>query len=193
MRNQFFKIFLLFIAILKINLVYSSNSCDDPSGADCTWYRNCLNAAHNCTQSGYEYALSYGEKFCLMFSNNVEKFSADGQEWVGNTRKCLQVELAKKLKDSGDDLTCKQIREFAFSSHAPCYIKPLGQPGICDLEFSQWWNIFKIIWTQFIPFYSGQFLESIQGAFEVGVGCLTRSSDTILANDATKKGGISTV
>lgn len=171
MKNQ---ILITIIASAIIQLV-SADECNDPSGADCSWYRSCLSSHYDCSQSGYEYALTYGEKYCLLFSNNAKQFSPQGQEWIENTRKCLQIELAKKLKEQQQpsELSCKQIREFAFASHASCYIKPLGKPGICDLELSQWWNVFKIIWTQFIPFYSGEFFESVQGAFQVVVGCLS--------------------
>ena len=164
---------LVFATLMLLKQFSSSNStsipnsCFEPTG-DCAWYQTCLNAHSNCTGNHYEYAISYGEKFCKLFTQNTEKFSPKGELWLENVRKCLQMALVPTIEQSNVD--CKKIRDDAFGSHASCYVNS----GLCELGFNDWWNIYKLIWTQFIPFYSGDFVESVKGAFQVGIGCISK-------------------
>lgn len=163
--------FFIGVVSLRSSKCAISDTCLEPSGQDCTWYRECLAYNYNCSDSPYEYALSYGEKYCEIFSSKASQFSVDGQKWIRNVKKCLQEKLANRLKVS-DNLSCKEIRHYAFASHAACYTKPLGDKGICELKLSDWWNVLTIIWTQFIPFYSKELFESINGAIQVLFSCV---------------------
>jgi len=69
--------------------------CYSPDGMDCGWYRQCLAEMFPCTQEAeYEYAISYGEKFCDLYEESKSKFSENAMRWLDAARKCLQVGVA---------------------------------------------------------------------------------------------------
>ena len=122
-----------------------SPQCYTPSGTDCSWYADCLEAKFPCRGTGAGYAIEYGTKFCKLYNRNMDMFSSAGLRWVSAARKCLQVSLAPLLNQSTAP-TCSEIRRTAFNSHAPCYVKPdnHGAPSVCDLPLSDY---FSVLWT----------------------------------------------
>ncbi|XP_078357848.1 uncharacterized protein LOC144642693 isoform X1 [Oculina patagonica] len=148
--------------------------CDSPSGDSCDWYQNCLEKKYPCEASSYPYAITYAEKYCRLFLERRNKFSADAQKWMDGVRKCLQVALVPLLRTDNKP-TCKEIREIAFASHTPCYLRPgKDLPSICDLSNWQRWKIFWTIKRSFIQ--RGTKLESLKGLWNIGTTCL-RSKD----------------
>jgi len=67
--------------------------CYSPSGANCDWYRDCLEARYACEGTRYGYAIEYADKFCNLYVDNYNDFSDDAREWIDGVRKCLQEVL----------------------------------------------------------------------------------------------------
>lgn len=110
--------------------------CFSPDGTDCSWYKNCVNVRYPCPEDNY--AIEYAQKFCDLYAQNYEIFSSDGKLWVNGVKKCLQVSLAPTLRP-WVNLNCKQLKKFAFDTHAPCYTKPdNAAPSICALRCLDW-------------------------------------------------------
>jgi len=141
--------------------------CLSPSGTDCTWYSRCLAVQYQCDgQAGY--ALGYGEKFCKIYEQKLQDFSADGQIWVGAVRKCLQVQLAPVLRFcSQPAYTCDQVKQFAFSTHAKCYLDPYQGLSVCNLTCYDLLEIFFTIHSSLESALS----ESLIGFWKVVLGC----------------------
>ena len=119
--------------------------CYSPSGEDCSWYRECLERRYQCEGTDRGYAIEYAEKFCNLFSNNYNDFSANGRAWVDGVRKCLQVVLIPSLRPWVMK-TCEDIRRDAFNSHPRCYLTPgSGVPGICELSCADVWRAFWLV------------------------------------------------
>jgi len=119
-----------------------SPDCLSPNGTDCTWYRRCLAVQYPCAGQA-AYALDYGEHFCKIYEKNLKLFSADGQKWIGAVRKCLQVQLAPVLRFcSQPPYTCDQVKQRAFDTHTPCYLKPYQGLSLCNLTCHDFLQIF---------------------------------------------------
>jgi len=139
MRNLMFWLALTYCAISII----SAQSCLHPSG-DCSWYRHCLAVKYpTCGNSGYP--LGYGEKYCLLFQQNFNKFSPKAKAWINATRKCLQVKLAPVLQAKANQYTCEKIKLDAFKSHVPCYVNPAPGISVCDLGVTEFTKIFNVV------------------------------------------------
>ncbi|KAJ3162083.1 hypothetical protein HDU86_005781 [Geranomyces michiganensis] len=91
----------------------------------CSFYDQCLESAHPCGKDGY--GLGYGSVYCNSFKDNISRFSPKGQVWIQSVMHCLQVNLVPVLDD--DNLTCPQLKTFAFGTHPQCYV----QAGFCKL------------------------------------------------------------
>jgi hypothetical protein len=104
-------------------------SCDHPNGADCSFYRSCLDATHPCGDDGY--ALAYGERFCNAFITHREAFSSAGQRWLAGVRSCLQRELVPLLHEPA---TCAAVQDKAYATHPGCYTA--GDNGVCQLPIA---------------------------------------------------------
>ena len=143
--------------------------CFSPSGDSCDWYRNCLEKKYPCEATSNAYAIRYAEKFCSLFDERRAKFSADGQKWMDGVRKCLQVALVPLLRPWAKP-TCEEIREEAFTSHTPCYLKPdKDVPSICDLDYLQYYKIFWTIRGSFAELDTAW--ESLKGFWKIGTIC----------------------
>ncbi|KAJ7388473.1 hypothetical protein OS493_037383 [Desmophyllum pertusum] len=143
--------------------------CYSPSGDSCDWYRNCLEKKYPCEASSNAYAIRYAEKFCRLYDQRLSLFSLDGQKWVDGVRKCLQVALVPLLRPWLEP-TCEDIRQKAFSSHTPCYLKPdINVLSICDLDCSDYFKIFWTIKGSFIQLDTAW--ESIKGMWNIETKC----------------------
>ena len=58
--------------------------CQEPVGQTCSWYRNCLESAHECGPDGY--AIQYGLRYCNRFRDHEQVFSPAGRKWMYQTR-----------------------------------------------------------------------------------------------------------
>ena len=144
--------------------------CYSPSGDSCDWYRNCMERKYPCEATSNGYAIKYAEHFCKLYSENLEKFSQIGQNWVNGVRKCLQVSLVPLLRPWVDDPSCKEIREKAFASHTTCYLDPGDSvPSVCDLDCSDYNRIFWTIKGSFVKV--GTLWESLKGMWNISVKC----------------------
>lgn len=75
--------------------------------------------------------MGYGFRYCQRFGDNLANFSPQGQEWIANTRKCLQEKLAPYV---GTNKSNEEIKEIAFESHTRCYV----DNGLCELPPGDW-------------------------------------------------------
>lgn len=143
--------------------------CYSPSGDSCDWYRNCLEKKYPCEATSNAYSIRYAEKFCSLFEKRRATFNADGQKWMDGVRKCLQVALVPLLRPWANP-TCKEIREKAFASHTPCYLKPdKDVPSVCDLDYFQYVQIFWTIKGSFFKLDTAW--ESLKGLLDIGRLC----------------------
>jgi len=104
--------------------------CFNPSGDDCKFYPNCLEAKYQCGPNGYP--LAYGENYCSRYTELLLLFSTQGKTWVNAVRKCLQSKLVDLLKNC-DQRSCIAVEKEAFSSHFACYMKPEEGLSVCNL------------------------------------------------------------
>lgn len=143
--------------------------CYSSSGDSCGWYRNCLEQEHPCEATSNAYAIRYAETFCKLYDKRYTLFNADGRKWVDAVRKCLQVALAPLLRPWKHP-SCKEVRETAFASHTPCYLTPdKDAPSICDLDCSEYFQIFWTIKGSFSALDTAW--ESIKGIWNIGRKC----------------------
>ena len=102
------------------------STCLDPLYKSCNFYRNCAEGQLGCGNGGYP--LAYGEKNCNRFVNNLNYFTANGQDWIFNTMHCLQTAMVPVLKPC--TATCSSFETAAFNSHPGCYV----DNGFCGLQ-----------------------------------------------------------
>lgn len=144
--------------------------CYSPSGAECTWFANCLQKEFRCEGTEDSYVISYAENFCTMFMEKRGNLSAKGQQWMDAARKCLQVQLVPVLRQFAL-FACSSIKQRALRSHAACYLQPfINEPSVCDLPPSDFWAIFWTIKSAF----KTDFQESLLGVLKVAQGCGSR-------------------
>jgi len=161
-----------FLTLLQVTIKSTAAQCStdlpagclNPSGIDCTFYRNCLETKINCGASWY--ALGYGEKFCKLFGQNLHRFSAHGQAWVNGVRKCLQQKLIPVL-ESCTPTNCNDIKSLAFKSHVPCYLSPAPRISICDLGCKD----FALITATIKSSLLSDPLETLNAILKVVEGC----------------------
>lgn len=147
--------------------------CYSPSGDSCGWYRNCLEQEHPCEATINAYAIRYAETFCKLYDKRYTLFNAEGRKWVDAVRKCLQVALVPLLRPWKHP-SCKDVRETAFASHTPCYLTPdKDAPSICDLDCSEYFQIFWTIKDSFSALDTAW--ESIKGIWNIGRKCGVKS------------------
>ena len=143
--------------------------CYYPTGTDCSWYRRCLAKMFNCSGSRAEYAISFGEKMCSLYTNGTLRFSRKALRWINVTRKCLQVALVPALRfDPAAKPTCEDVQRMAFDTHFPCYVAPQRNFSVCDLPLADWVRVFWTIKGAFLP---PTFVETSKAAVEVLVYC----------------------
>ena len=146
--------------------VILSPGCYSPDGINCSWYRQCLHRMFPCTGQP-EYAISYGEKFCNLYTNTKLHFSRKGLRWIDAARKCLQVALVPVLYLCQEHPTCKEIRTKAFKSHVPCYVEPYKGFSVCTIPPTDWLRIFWTIKSSFVS----DFVETFKASVETAAKC----------------------
>nr|CAD2176957.1 unnamed protein product [Meloidogyne enterolobii] len=83
-----------------------------------------------CGNNGY--LIGYGLKYCNKFYQNYDSFNDHGKEFI----KCVGPCLAEKMRINIEKYkeNCDLLRNFAFNSHTPCYLK-------CNFtKFNVWFN-----------------------------------------------------
>lgn len=106
--------------------------CSDLIGS-CDYYRCVEEERLSCGESGYP--LGYGQRYCeilsaINFPASISAFKktvhpADGNVWKTNVRSCLQVEMDKYFA-ANPQVTCGDLRSFAFGSHPRCYTQEVS-------------------------------------------------------------------
>ncbi|XP_063401949.1 uncharacterized protein LOC134686203 [Mytilus trossulus] len=146
--------------------------CYSPSGADCSWYRDCLERKFKCNGTEDDYAIAFATKFCNLYSQNYQDFSQDGQQWIDAVRKCLQVSLVQTLRPYLS-YTCKDVKRIAFDSHTPCYVKPIPESpsiSVCNLGASDYFSVFWTIQSS-LRVSTDSSLRTIRSMFETLKQC----------------------
>jgi len=119
--------------------------CFSPNGTKCTWYSLCLETRYPCVSTDYSYALRYAEHFCQLQTERWSTFTQRGQQWVDGVRKCLQVTIVPILRRWNAGISCEEISNNVYGSHAVCYSSPgYGAPSMCELTVDDW---LKTFWT----------------------------------------------
>jgi len=117
-----------------------------------------------------EYAISYGEKFCNLYTDSTLEFSQQALQWIDATRRCLQVALVPVLHLCQVQPTCEEIKTMAFESHVPCYVDPYQGTSVCSLSPIDWARIFWTIKSSFLPpTFVETFEASLLTAFDCGL------------------------
>jgi len=140
--------------------------CYSPDGTDCAWYSNCLHKMFPCTGQA-EYAISYGEKFCNLYTNTKLQFSQKGLQWIDAARKCLQVALVPILHLCQVQPTCEEIKTKAFESHVPCYVAPYEGFSVCTIPPTDWLRLFWTIKSSF----GSEFVETFKASALTAANC----------------------
>jgi hypothetical protein len=144
------------------------SSCQNPPPKSCAFYRSCVDATVPCGSTGYAFA--YGEKNCNRFQNNINMFSAGGQQWVWGVMTCLQGALRSAVTF---DATCTSIRDAAFASHAPCYVSNGVCPFVGILNWSDYLSIFATIGDDLAQ------MESIKQELQTAAGCAAKTVSAV--------------
>ncbi|KAF1990724.1 hypothetical protein K402DRAFT_202489 [Aulographum hederae CBS 113979] len=140
--------------------VLCQDECANPKSS-CTFYRNCAEPTSECGESGYP--LKYGERNCMKFTNNINRFTKQGREWITNTMHCLQVAMVPVLQTCP---SCNSLRDAAFASHPDCYVNS----GFCSLGC---WDIAMVLAT-----VGQDIIESWGQVGETALLCLQDPADT---------------
>jgi hypothetical protein len=92
------------------------------------WVRTVLlYVAYSSTEAcAVELKSSAGDKF----TNNQGLFTPRGDTWMVNTMMCLQNSLVPLATHQVSNVTCTFVKDTAFATHAPCYLKE----GLCSVS-----------------------------------------------------------
>ncbi|XP_002164639.3 uncharacterized protein LOC100213149 [Hydra vulgaris] len=158
------EIILIFLTISPV----SGYNCNEPTGSDCSWYKDCLENINTCGTQGY--ALNYALSYCNKYEKNFNKFSSEGQKWIAAVKKCLQLKLASLLKSKvNEKLSCAFIKQFAFDSHLPCYVDPTGSRtySFCSLSIKDKYEVVNTIKGAFLS----EFVATVKGGRDLMNKC----------------------
>ncbi|XP_063419120.1 uncharacterized protein LOC134701946 [Mytilus trossulus] len=158
------------------------SSCYSPSGTDCGWYENCLEKKYKCKGTEDDYALEFATKFCNLYNEHFSSFSSGGQIWVNSVRKCLQVSLVPILRPWCSK-SCKEIKQIAFDSHTPCYVRPNRQDlsiSFCNLSLKDRASVFWTIKSSLVM--KGAVIETLNGVMMTMKECTVQSLDSLLTD-----------
>ncbi len=141
--------------------------CFHPEGTGCEWYSKCLEKRYPCGDSPHPYASKYAQPACENYYERSDFFSSEGQQWFKTASYCLKTDLVPYLYKSAGSLTCKELQDFAFASHARCYVHPGRNLSVCTLGLLDWAQVF---WTlKGYVFTPGAFFT----IFEIIIGCIS--------------------
>jgi len=141
--------------------------CYGPDGTDCGWYHDCLHEMFACTGQA-EKAISYGERFCNLYTDSDLEFSENALQWVNAVRKCLQFALVPALYLCPKQLTCGDIKTMVFDSQVSCYLDPYESFSVCTLPVIDWLRIFWTIKSSFQPL---TFMETLKASVLTAANC----------------------
>ncbi|CAC5415398.1 unnamed protein product [Mytilus coruscus] len=158
------------------------SSCYSPSGTDCGWYENCLEKKYKCKGTDDDYALEFATKFCNLYNEHFSSFSSGGQIWVNYVRKCLQVSLVPIIRPWCSK-SCKEIKQIAFDSHIPCYVRPNKQDlsiSYCNLNLKDRAKVFWTIKSSLVM--KGAVIETLNGVMMTMKECTVQILDSLLTD-----------
>ena len=101
---------------IKQQLIRLNTTINDQS---CSFYANVENLMP-CGDDGY--TLGFAHHYCQIYLDNRDDFS--DKAWQDATRFCLQTKLYEYVGTQQDYPSCKELQDFGFGSHVPCYEKP---------------------------------------------------------------------
>jgi len=108
-----------------------------------TWRESNFRERHvGCGHTPPIYYLNYGYKYCVRFGTELHpKLSAQGQLWLANARRLLQVYMEQGLaRNMAIELDSERFKKFAFDTHPDAY----WNAGLGNVPLSDKW---KIVWT----------------------------------------------
>ncbi|KAG4074248.1 hypothetical protein HA402_008657 [Bradysia odoriphaga] len=143
-----------------------------PSGTECNFYEDCLEAIFPCGDGGY--AIHYGFRLCKKFQENRVLFSPLGKMWVSATCFCLQNILAGSITSGtfNATTTCTDIENFAWATHLGCYTDT--NPSVCNIPITDWIMILNTAKESFND------LRSYELVAQVGHACGTQYYEEVV-------------
>lgn len=150
--------FLLLVCFFGLEPVMAQEDCSkgkcQPSPFDCEFYQ-CFKE-RKCCPNGYNEKI--GSPYCQKFLGwEKEKFTPRGQEFLQQTRLCLQ----KKAAEIPEDLNCQQFKKQALDDHSTCYTQ--GKVDICSLPLSDQMQLLKGIGSRALtPSFARESIETFQ-------------------------------
>lgn len=139
---------LFFLQNVMAECVVSSESCE---------FYKCESERMGCSKK--DYLIKFGHKFCQKYLTNQEEYSVEGERFLIRVRECLQREI-RNHNFVKEKQTCSQVEEFAFETHAPCYVESgFCQLGLKDRNRVIWVAKFKVfnikVWKSFFELQKG--------------------------------------
>jgi hypothetical protein len=122
----------LFAGELSISCEIDENSCNAYL---------CMEGMNHCGNKGYY--LGYAYKYCDRFSRHMDKFSIAGQQWLLDTKVCLQK---SSLDYATAGYSCKTIKKEGFKKHVPCYL----DSGFCEMPFRDKFAVMRVIYDSLL-------------------------------------------
>ncbi|WAR31917.1 hypothetical protein MAR_034459 [Mya arenaria] len=157
--------------------------CSSPDGSECNWYRECLDERFPCVGTEASYAISYGEKFCYLYSENYNGFDKVGQDWIDAVRKCLQVALVPLIRPYNTP-SCDEIKTIAFQSHSKCYVDPFpDKPSFCDIGWSNFFRVLITIKSSIISEFWATIGQGLETFFKCGKIKISNILQLVISND----------
>ncbi|CAF2617863.1 unnamed protein product [Rotaria sp. Silwood2] len=124
--------------------------CLSPDGSSCDWYKNCLEREYSCQGTPTQHVLTYATAFCELYTKHKDIFSGQAQQWINDARKCLQMALVPFVRPFLN-YNCQAIRDKAFTSYKPCYLRPYPEAAsICHMTRRDWLRVFWTLKSAFI-------------------------------------------
>ncbi|CAF3899418.1 unnamed protein product [Rotaria sp. Silwood1] len=124
--------------------------CLSPDGSNCDWYNECLGRKYSCQDTPTEHVLTYATAFCNLYVKYQDIFSDPALRWIDDARKCLQVALVPFIRPFTNS-NCQKIRDRAFTSYKPCYLRPYPETAsICHMTRRDWLRVFWTLKSAFI-------------------------------------------
>lgn len=154
---------LVFANQLEANLQLPDSTCTELLG-NCTWYTRCLQAYYPTCDSQEDYP-PLGYYFCTRYEQNLHLFSEKAKIFVNRTKLCLQYALLPYVGENGTALTCEQLKQAAFDTHAPCYVNC----GFCEISVWDYFSVLKVI----APAFGTEFGELMKEILRILWKCLT--------------------
>lgn len=118
-----------FTLLIVLGLLPTAALANKQDMALCQEYLNLSHRLNPRSGSGCgpdNYLSGYGYRYCREFVQGAEDFSPRGKIVLRNIRSCL----VSKLLAKEESLTCDSVEDYAYSTHAGCYVRA----GFCSLS-----------------------------------------------------------